>query len=118
MNKRSAGALNRLRGFTLVELMVTIAIIGLILAMALPNYLKSRAQARKQICIENLSQIESAKQVWGVQHGKKDGDAVSPSDLIGPDSYIKVLPVCPGGGSYDFTTIGNNATCNQEGHSL
>ncbi len=118
MNKRSTRASDRLLAFTLVELMVTVAIIGLILGIALPNFLRSRVQARKQICIENLSQIESAKQIWSVQNGKKEGDPVTEADIIGPQSYIRVMPACPGGGRYDLTTVGANALCDQAGHSL
>ena len=51
-------------GFTLVEIMIVIAIIGLISAIAIPNFVKTRTRAQTQVCIENLAQIESAKQVW------------------------------------------------------
>src|SRR5881227_2810389 len=61
------------RGFTLIEIMITVCIIGLIVGIALPAFMKSRTQARKQVCIENLAQIESAKQQWGVENSKKDG---------------------------------------------
>jgi prepilin-type N-terminal cleavage/methylation domain-containing protein len=118
MNKRSTRASDRRLAFTLVELMVTVAIIGLVLGIAIPNFLKSRIQARKQACIENLNQIESAKQIWSVQNGKKEGDLVTQADIIGPSSYIRVMPLCPGGGNYDLTTVGNNAKCDQPGHSL
>src|SRR3954469_23095346 len=108
----------RRRGFTLIEIMIVVAIIGLILGIALPAFLKSRTQARKQVCIENLSQIESAKQLWGLEHGKKEGDTVTQTDLIGETLYMKQMPNCPGGGTYDFQSIGTVATCTQEGHSL
>jgi len=111
----------RRRGFTLIEIMIVICIMGLILAIALPAFMKSRAQARKQICIEQISQIESAKQQWGVENGKSDGDAPFDADLFGTDRYMKSKPLCPGGGTYDLTVIGRNATCTQaavEGHAL
>jgi type II secretory pathway pseudopilin PulG len=98
--------------------MIVVAIIGVILAISLPAFMKSRTQARKQVCIENLSQIESAKQQWGVENGKKDGDVPVQGDLIGDNKYIKKMPECPGGGTYDFLGIGTVATCNQEGHVL
>jgi prepilin-type N-terminal cleavage/methylation domain-containing protein len=106
------------RGFTLIEIMIVVAIIGLIVALALPNFLKSRTRAQTHICIENLSQIESAKQVWGLENGKQDGDTVAETDIIGPTLYIKTVPICPAGGVYDLTTIGNPASCNITGHSL
>lgn len=106
------------KGFTLLEIMIVVAIMGLLVGMALPAFLKSRTQARKQICIENLAQIESAKQIWGVENAKTDGDTPEEADLIGPASYIKKKPVCPGGGMYDFQSIGRNATCDIEGHAL
>ncbi len=108
----------RSRGFTLVELMIVVAILGVLLSVAFPNYLKSRSQARKQMCIENLPQIEAAKQVWGMENGKKDGDVPVKTDLIGPPSYIKRMPECAGGGTYDFKAIGHNATCTEDGHVL
>ena len=105
-------------GFTLVEMMIVVAILGLIVAIAIPNFLKSRIQARKQVCIETLSQIESAKQLWGLEAGKHEGDAPTRADLIGPTLYLKKDPDCPAGGTYDFQTIGVSATCNIEGHTL
>lgn len=109
---------SRSHGFTLLEIMIVVAIIGLIVALALPNILKNRAYARKQVCIENLSQFESAKQLWGLENAKKEGDAPNTEDLIGPMKYIKNMPSCPAGGVYDFKPIGESATCTITGHTL
>ncbi len=106
------------QGFTLVELMIVVAIFGILLGLALPNFMKARVRARQQLCIENLSQIESAKQIWGVENAKKDGDVPSNAELIGPSQYMKQTPVCPAGGSYSLNAIGANATCTIDGHSL
>jgi prepilin-type N-terminal cleavage/methylation domain-containing protein len=109
---------SRRLGFTLIEILIVVAIIGILVGLALPAFIKSRTQARKQMCIENLSQIESAKQLWGVEHAKKTGDVPADDELIGPGLYIKVRPSCAAGGVYSLNGIGDNATCSIEGHSL
>jgi prepilin-type N-terminal cleavage/methylation domain-containing protein len=111
----------RRAGFTLVEILIVVAILGVLVGMAFPNFLKSRRQAQKQICIENLSQIESAKQIWGVENARRDGDPATAADLVGPTLYMKKTPRCPAGGVYDYTAVGTNALCSlraTEGHSL
>jgi prepilin-type N-terminal cleavage/methylation domain-containing protein len=108
------------RGFTLIEIMIVIAIIGLIVGIAMPAFMKSRAQARKQVCIENLSQLDSAKQLWGVERGRTAGDLPTEADLIGDALYLKKMPRCPGGGDYRFQPIGQFPSCTfaTDGHSL
>jgi prepilin-type N-terminal cleavage/methylation domain-containing protein len=106
------------RGFTLLEILIVVAVLGILVGMAFPNFIKSRNNAQKQICIENLSQIESAKQIWGVEGGKREGDAATDADLFGVTRYMKQKPLCPGGGTYDLTGIGANAKCTVPGHTL
>jgi prepilin-type N-terminal cleavage/methylation domain-containing protein len=107
------------QGFTLVEIMIVVAILGLLIAIAVPNFIKTRTNAQKQVCIENLAQIESAKQIWGVEVGRTYGDAPDDSDLIGPTLYIKERPRCPAGGTIRFNAIGTNASCDSPaGHVL
>lgn len=105
-------------GFTLVEIMIVVSVIGVLAAMALPHFVKARETSRQKLCIENLVQLESAKQQWGLDQNKGDGDIPGRSDLIGVASYIRVLPQCPSGGSYDFKPIGTPATCTISGHGL
>jgi prepilin-type N-terminal cleavage/methylation domain-containing protein len=104
-------------GFTLVEIMIVVAIIGLLAAVAIPNFSKARGSAYKNACIVNLHQIDGAKQVWATENRK--GDAVVPTDAdIAP--YIKnnQMPLCPGGGVYTLHSIGENPTCDQPGHTF
>ena len=60
------------KGFTLVEIMIVVAIIGLLAAIAIPNFVRARAKAQAETCIANLRQIEGAVQVWAVDNGQPD----------------------------------------------
>jgi prepilin-type N-terminal cleavage/methylation domain-containing protein len=107
---------DRTQAFTLVEIMIVVTIIGLLMAIAIPNFVKTRANAQRDICIEQLTKIEQAKQIWGVEIGKNDGDIVERADIEG---YLKTWPVCPGGGDpYEINPIGTPASCNVPGHEI
>ena len=104
-----------------MEIMIVVAIMGLLLAIAIPNFVKTRSNAQKQLCIENLAQIEAAKQMWGVEVGKKNGDVPTEAELIGPTLFLKKEPLCPKGNlKYEYKAIGELATCQNaaDGHTL
>lgn len=99
---------NRL-GFTLVEIMIVVLIIGILLSIAVPNFVKARENARVKTCVAQLSRIESAKEQWAMEMRKVTGDAPLPGDLV-PD-YIKGNEQCPNGFNYNLGTVGAPATC-------
>jgi prepilin-type N-terminal cleavage/methylation domain-containing protein len=108
----------RNRAFTLVEIMIVVLIIGILMAIAVPNFVKARESSRKQTCISNLKQIDQAKEQWAMDNRKNAGDACAFSDIVGANAYIKSEPSCPSGGTYTVAAIGTNPTCNISGHAL
>ena len=99
---------NRKAGFTLVEIMIVVAIIGLLAAIAIPNFVKARQTAQKNACINNLRQIDGAKEQWALETNASTGAA----DAAGVDTYIKGgAPTCPASGAYTYGDLGANPTC-------
>jgi prepilin-type N-terminal cleavage/methylation domain-containing protein len=92
---------NSRKAFTLVEIMIVVLIIGILLAIAVPNFVRARASSRQKACISNLRLIESAKQLWAMDKKKGPGVSLVYADLVGANLYIKgAPPVCPTTGEY------------------
>ena len=95
---------NSKAGFTLVEIMIVVAIIGLLAAIAIPNFVKARENAQLNSIFNNLRIIEGAKDQWAIENKKGSGDTVG--SIVTISDYLKggtVKPVV--GETYDTTTI-------------
>jgi prepilin-type N-terminal cleavage/methylation domain-containing protein len=97
-------------GFTLVEIMIVVLIIGILLAIAVPNFIKARETSRTKSCIANLKQIDAAKEQWAMET-KAAANATVVAAALYPGQYIKNTPTCPSGGTYTVNAIGTDPVC-------
>lgn len=105
----------RRSGFTLVEIMIVVAIIALLASILIPNLARARATSQANACINNLRQFDEAINLFAFEHGKKTSDSVTINDIT---PYIKLnsagsFPPCPARGTYNFNSwqVGRTPRC-------
>jgi hypothetical protein len=124
--KRSGGALTG-QGLAIAGLVTgylgiawAIIFIPMMMAIAIPNFVKARDVSMQNACINNLRQIDAAKNEWALENNKTNGTPVTEADI---KTYIKLdaggnLPKCPAGGTYTIGPVGDVPTCSVPGHKL
>lgn len=112
---------SRLAGFTLVEIMIVVAIIGLLAAIAIPNFVRARQTSQTNACINNLRQIDGAKQQWALENGKVQSDSPNLTSIqpyLGRGTAGSIANLyCPinatktPGGGYNINIVGTAPSC-------
>ena len=112
------------KAFTFIELMIVLTIIGLLLAIGLPNFFTSSRASSKAICINDLKLIDAAADQWATDNNIQPGTVPSPEQEAEIYTYVRNgKPKCPSSGEYAIHAIGSSpqVTCNRgesEGHKL
>jgi prepilin-type N-terminal cleavage/methylation domain-containing protein len=99
-------------GFTLVEIMIVVAIIGLLAAIGIPNFVRARQTSQTKACINNLRVIDQAKQQWALEYGQVSSATPASTDILPYFGRTGVaMPNEPVGGSYNINAVSIAPTC-------
>lgn len=103
-------------GFTLLEMMIVVLVLGILMAIALPNWVRAHEQSSRRSCLSNLRQMEQAKERFAIEQRKPQGGAMAWADLV--PAYLRQQPDCPAGGEYSLEAIGSPPECTVSGHEM
>jgi hypothetical protein len=98
-----------------LSILFLVVFVPLLAAIAIPNFVRAREMAQRNVCVYNLEQIDAATKSWALDKKKPDGAPVTLEDIR---PYLKQRPVCPKGGTYTVGPVSEKPTCSIPGHEL
>jgi hypothetical protein len=98
-------------------IIVCLLAIPIILSVVMPSFRRARGSSSNS-CINNLRQIDGAVATWALEERKTTNDTPAWADLVGTDRYIRDMPACSAGGTYNLGPAGTKPTCTVKGHTI
>ncbi|MCB0824905.1 MAG: type II secretion system protein [Armatimonadetes bacterium] len=102
------------KAFTLVEIMIVVLIIGVILTIAVPGWMRIRLKSQETNCAKQRKALDDAKQYWAQDTGQSAGATPTMADIV--PTYLKREPKCPGSGTYTLGAFDADTDCSVHGH--
>ena len=103
-------------GFTLIYIMIVVAIIGILAAIAIPGFRNAIETSQTRACGLNRKQIDGAKMRWALENKQPPTAEPTDVDLFGPASYLDHKPECPASGTYALNAVEKPCTCSVRPH--